>query len=60
MSVQEVNARALAEHEAWVRELEAERVTHSYESLAEVVRRVKRERVESPAVRLARQRREVA
>lgn len=43
-----LNDDVLAEHAAWVRELEAERVTHSNESMKELMSRLHRERPENP------------
>lgn len=55
-----LNAAVLAEHEAWKRELTAEIVTHRYESFAEVIARLERERPESPHQRMLRQSREAS
>lgn len=52
------SAAAVVAHERMLEQLEAERYTHSNESLAEVRRRVARERPETPAQVLQRRRHE--
>lgn len=54
----DIHTAALAEHNAWRRELTAEYVTHRHETYAEVVSRLERERPESPHQRMLRQKRE--
>lgn len=49
-----LEARALAEHQLWVRDLEAERVTHSNESMPVLLARLRRELPESPDARRRR------
>jgi len=54
MTIADIQNAALAEYEAWRNELEAERVTHSRETHAEVVRRLEMERPESDYQRARR------